>query len=319
MKSVALDGYVLNPGDLSWSGIEQLTTLKVYDRTARDLIVPRARDAAIILTAKTPLAAETLRQLESLRYIGVLATGYDNVDVRAAREMGIAVANIPAYGTESVAQFVFALLLELCHRIAIHGDAVRAGEWSANPDWSFWKTPLVELAGKTMGIVGFGRIGRQVARIANAMGMRVIANDESQKNPPGYPGFQWASVDDLLRASDVVTLHCPLLPETKWLIDAGRLRGMKPNAFFINTSRGALVVDQDLADALNEGRLAGAALDVLATEPPSPGNPLFTARNCVVTPHIAWATKEARTRLMQAAVQNVAAFLDGKPKNIVNP
>ncbi|MGI8990257.1 MAG: D-2-hydroxyacid dehydrogenase [Bryobacteraceae bacterium] len=317
MKTVVLDGHALNPGDLSWSGIEQLTALTVYDRTDRDLIVERSRGAAILLTTKTPLTAETLRRLDGLRYIGVLATGYDNVDVRAARELGIVVTNVPAYGTDSVAQFVFALLLELCHHIPAHGDAVRAGEWSANPDWSFSKTPLVELAGKTMGVVGFGRIGRQVARIANAMDMRVAANDEWQENAPDYPGFHWTSIDDLLQMSDVVTLHCPLLPATKGLIAAERLRGMKPSAFLINTSRGALVVDRDLADSLNEGRLAGAALDVLSLEPPSPGNPLFTAKNCLITPHIAWATKEARTRLMDVAVRNVAAFLDGTPKNTV--
>lgn len=318
MKSVVLDGYALNPGDLSWSGLEQLTALTVHDRTDRDLIVERARGASIVLTAKTPLTAESLRQLGTLRYIGVLATGYDNVDVRAARELGIAVTNIPAYGTDSVAQFVFALLLEMCHHIPIHSDAVRAGEWSANPDWSFSKTPLVELAGKTMGIVGFGRIGRQVARIADAMNMRVVANDEWPNNPPDYSGFQWASIGDLLALSDAVTLHCPSLPETKGLIDAERLRGMKPSAFFINTSRGALVVDRDLAEALNENRLAGAALDVLSVEPPLPANPLFTAKNCLITPHIAWATKEARTRLIEVATQNVAAFLDGNAKNVVN-
>lgn len=317
MQTVVLDGYTLNPGDLSWGDLERLTTLTVHDRTTPDLILERAREAKLLLTTKTRLSAETIQQLPKLRYIGVLATGYDNVDLETARQRGIVVTNIPAYGTASVAQFVFAVLLELCNKVKLHSDAVRAGEWSANPDWSFWKTPLIELAGKTMGIVGFGRIGRQVARIADAMELRVIAADALRTNAPEYPGFRWVSLEELLEQSDVVSLHCPLRPETYGLMNADRLRLMKTSAMLINTSRGALVMDRDLADALNNGQIAGAGLDVLPVEPPPPDNPLFTAKNCLVTPHMAWATQEARSRLMRTAVANVSAFLEGRPENVV--
>jgi glycerate dehydrogenase len=239
------------------------------------------------------------------------------VDVPAARERGIVVTNIPIYGTASVAQFVFALLLELCHNVRLHADAVRAGDWTRNPDWCFWKSPLMELAGKTMGIIGFGRIGRQTGRIADAMGMRVIANDTWQGDPPSWAGFRWAGVEEVLRESDVVSLHSPLFPETRGMIDARSLGWMKPSAFLINTSRGALVVDQDLADALNAGRIAGAGLDVLSVEPPAESNPLLSARNCLITPHIAWATREARSRLMALAVENVSAYVAGSPRNVI--
>lgn len=319
MKIVVLDGYTLNPGDLTWEGLEALGKLEVYERTEASLILRRAQGAELALTNKTPLTAETLKQLKSLRYIGVLATGYNIVDVKAAKELGIPVSNIPTYGTASVAQFAFALLLELCHHVGLHGDAVRASEWTNNKDWCFWKTPLIELAGKTMGIVGFGRIGREVGKIADAMGMRVIAHDSVQTNPPAHAGFRWVGLEELLRESDVVSLHCPLFPETQGLINAQRLSLMKPTAFLINNSRGPLTVDQDLADALNSGRLAGAAVDVLSVEPPPASNPLLTAKNCLVTPHISWATKEARSRLMGLAVDNVRAFLAGKPQNVVNP
>jgi len=317
MKIVVLDGGCLNPGDLSWDPLRRFGEVQVFDRTAEEDVVTRAAGAAIVLTNKTPLSAAALRQLPELRYIGVLATGYDVVDMATAGRQGIVVSNIPTYGTASVAQFVFALLLELCHNVRLHADAVRAGEWSRSADWSFWKAPLVELAGRTMGIIGFGRIGRQTGRIADAMGMRVIANDTYQGDPPAYGGFRWATVQELLRESDVVSLHSPLFPETQGMINARSLAWMKASAFLINTSRGALVVDQDLADALNAGRLAGAGLDVLSVEPPAETNPLLTARNCLVTPHIAWATKEARSRLMDAGLQNVAAFLSGEPRNVV--
>ena len=317
MKIVVLDGGCLNPGDLSWDPLRRFGDVQVFDRTAEEDVVARAAGAAIVLTNKTPLSAAALRQLPELRYIGVLATGYDVVDMATAGRQGIVVSNIPTYGTASVAQFVFALLLELCHNVRLHADAVRAGEWSRSADWSFWKAPLVELAGRTMGIIGFGRIGRQTGRIADAMGMRVIANDTYQGDPPAYGGFRWATVQELLRESDVVSLHSPLFPETQGMINARSLAWMKASAFLINTSRGALVVDQDLADALNAGRLAGAGLDVLSVEPPAETNPLLTARNCLVTPHIAWATKEARSRLMDAGLQNVAAFLSGEPRNVV--
>lgn len=317
MRIVVLDGFCLNPGDLTWDALRAIGEVTIHDRTPLELVQERSAGAAVLLTNKTPLTRDTLKQLPGLRYIGVLATGYNVIDVDAARELGIVVTNIPTYGTASVAQFVFALLLELCHQVGLHSASVRAGEWSASPDWSFWKSPLVELSGKTMGIVGFGRIGRHTARIADAMGMRVIAQDTNETNAPGYGGFKWMSIDALLRESDVVSLHCPLLPDTKGLIDAQRLRTMKSTAFLINTSRGPLVVDQDLADALEAGIIAGAALDVLSVEPPVEGNPLFRAPRCIVTPHIAWATKEARTRLLAVAIENVQAFLRGAPCNTV--
>jgi glycerate dehydrogenase len=289
MKIVVLDGYCVNPGDLSWDGLRAFGEVVVYDRTPAAEAAARAHGATAVLLNKTPLTADTLAQLPDLKYIGVLATGYNVIDIEAARGLGITVTNIPTYGTASVAQFVFALLLELCHNVKLHADAVRAGEWSRHEDWSFWKSPLVELEGKTMGVIGFGRIGRSVGRIAVAMGMRVLANDTYQGDPPDYEGFHWASRDELLRKSDVVSLHSPLFPDTQGMIHAGTLAHMKSSAFLINTSRGGLVVDQDLADALNAGRLAGAGLDVLTVEPPAETNPLLTARNCLVTPHIAWA------------------------------
>jgi glycerate dehydrogenase len=318
MKLTVLDGYCLNPGDLSWDALRGLVDVTVYDRTPAAQVIERMGDAQLAFTNKTPFDAATLRALPNLRYIGVLATGYNVVDVATAKELGIVVSNIPTYGTASVAQHAFALLLELCHQVGMHGQAVRDGEWSSNPDWSFWKSPLVELAGKTMGIVGFGRIGRATARIADAMGMRILAHDAYEANPPAYEGFAWASIDQLLRESDVVSLHCPLTPETKGIINATRLRTMKPSAFLLNTSRGPLTVDAELANALNEGVIAGAGLDVLSVEPPVDGNPLFSAKNCIVTPHIAWATKEARSRLMDIAVANVSAFLAGAPQNVVS-
>jgi len=318
MKIVVLDGYCLNPGDLTWDALRRHGDVEVFDRTMVDEVVSRAGGASAVFTNKTPLPDYVLRRLADLRYIGVLATGYNIVDVPAAKQQGIVVSNIPTYGTASVAQFVFALLLELCHHVKLHADAVRAGEWSRNPDWSFWKSPLIELAGKTMGIVGFGRIGRATGRIADALGMRVIAHDTYRGDAPAYDGFRWAELDELLRDSDVISLHSPLFPETRGMINGRTLAQMKPSAFLINTSRGPLVVDQDLADALNAGVIAGAGLDVLSVEPPLANNPLLSARNCLVTPHIAWATREARTRLMDLAVDNLRAFLAGKPQNVVS-
>ncbi len=318
MKIVVLDGHALNPGDLSWDALRALGELQVFDRTEDDQILARAHDAEIVLTNKTGLSAQILKQLTKTRYIGVLATGYDVVDLQAARERKIPVTNIPTYGTDSVAQFTFALLLELCHQVATHAEATRAGEWSRSEDFSFWKTPLVELAGKTIGLIGLGQIGRRVAEIALALKMRVVAADAVRSPVPDWPGFRWCDVDDLLAQADVVSLHCPLLPQTKHIINAKSLAKMKPSAFLINTSRGPLVIEQDLADALNDGRVAGAALDVLSNEPPSPDNPLLTAKNCIVTPHIAWASKESRTRLLDTAIANLRAFLDGHPVNVVN-
>jgi glycerate dehydrogenase len=317
MKIVVLDGYALNPGDLTWDSLKQIGAVEIHDRTPADLVVARAKEAEIVLTNKTPLNRTTLSQLPALKYIGVLATGYNIVDTEAARERGIVVTNIPTYGTASVAQFAMALLLELCHHVGLHGEAVRNGEWSRNPDWSFWKTPLVELSGKTMGIIGFGRIGRQTGAIAAALGMRVVANDASEVNAPDYPGFEWMALDRIVSEVDVLSLHCPLFAENKGMINKQRLGRMKRSAFLLNTSRGPLVVDEDLADALNEGVIAGAGLDVLSVEPPVSSNPLLSAKNCIVTPHIAWATREARTRLLDIAVENIRGFIAGRVVNAV--
>jgi glycerate dehydrogenase len=318
MKIVILDGHAINPGDLSWDALRSLGELEVFDRTPEDAIVTRAGEADVLLTVRTPLSARTLKQLKRLRYVGAIFTGYDEIDLKAARELNILVTNVPTYGTASVAQLVFALLLELCHHVALHSAATHAGEWSRSPDFSFWKTPLVELQGKTMGIVGFGRIGRHAAEIAKAMGMRVIAADAGRKEAPDWRGFRWCDVDELMAAADVVSLHCPLLPQTRGIVNASSLSKMRPGSFLINTSRGPLVVEQDLADALNAGRLAGAAVDVLSSEPPPLDNPLLRAKNCIVTPHIAWATKEARIRLIESAAANLRGFLDGRPVNVVN-
>ena len=315
MKIVVLDGYALNPGDLSWEGLKQLGDLEIHNRTETAQILSRAKYADLVLTNKTLLSSESLRQLPKLKYIGVLATGYNCVDVQTAKELGIAVTNIPSYGTASVAQFVFALLLELCHNVKQHHYAVANGQWATSRDWTFWLTPLIELEGKVMGIVGLGRIGRHVARIAIAFGMHVIATDQV---PIAEPGVQPTTLEKLLVESDVVSLHCPLFPETLGLINRERLATMKSSAFLINTSRGPLIIDEDLADALNQGVIAGAGLDVLSMEPPMRDNALLKSRNCIVTPHIAWATKEARSRLMNIAVKNMEGFLLKQPVNVVN-
>jgi glycerate dehydrogenase len=306
MKITVLDGYCLNPGDLSWDALRAFGEVEVFDRTPADQTIARAAGAAILLTNKTALPAAVLDQLPDLRYIAVLATGYNVIDIEAARRKGIVVSNVPTYATASVAQFVFALLLELCHHVQLHADAVRAGEWSSNPDWCFSKAPLMELEGKIMGIAGYGRIGRHTARIAEAFGMSVLAYDVDR-----------GSLEDLLRQSDVVSLHMPLFPETREMINARTLALMKRTAILINTSRGPLIHEGDLADALNAGRIGGAALDVLSVEPPLPGNPLLDARNCLITPHMAWATAEARRRLMSTVFENVTAFLNGAPQNVI--
>ena len=313
MKIVVLDGYCLNPGDLNWEGLKALGNLTVHDRTAASETAKRISGADAVFTNKTALTAEILRGAKSLRYIGVLATGYNIVDVAAARERGVTVTNIPTYGTASVAQHAFALLLELTQHVGLHEQAVRKGEWASSADWCFSKTPLIELSGKTLGIVGYGRIGRATAQIGRAFGMKILAADAIQNDPDA----DWRSVEDLLRESDVVSLHCPLTPETNGLMNAERLRLMKPTAFLLNTSRGPLIVNQDLADALNSYVIGGAGLDVLDVEPPTQGNPLIGARNCIVTPHMAWATKEARARLMDIAVENLRVFLAGLPANVV--
>ena len=318
MKIVVLDSHALNPGDLSWDTLRAIGELQVFDRTAKDQIVERARDAEIVLTTRAPLPEQILRQLKKTRYIGVLFTGYDVVDTKAARDLKITVTNVPTYATASTAEFTFALLLELCHHVGLHAEATRAGEWSRSTDFTFRKTPLIELAGKTMGIIGLGRIGRRVAEIAMAFEMRVIAADQIRGAVPDWPNFRWHEVDELLTQADFVSLHCPLLPQTRGMINSKSLALMKPSAFLINASRGPLVVEQDVADALNNGRIAGAAVDVLSSEPSSPDNPLLRAKNCIVTPHIAWATREARTRLLNTAIANVRAFLEGHPVNVVD-
>lgn len=318
MKIVILDGYTLNPGDLDWSGLEKHGEVTVYERTDEADIPLRAADAEAVLTNKTPLRAATLAQLPKLRYIGVLATGYNVVDIDAARERRIPVTNVPTYGTEAVAQFVFALLLELCHRVQRHSDAVMAGEWASSADFCFVRSPLLGLDGRTLGLIGLGRIGRQTARIANAFGMRVIAVGSGRRTPEPEEGVEWVSRERLLAEADVISLHCPLTPETERMINAEFLARMKPTALLINTSRGGLVHEADLAQALNDGRIAGAGLDVLSQEPPRDGSPLIGARNCLITPHIAWAALEARKRLLDTAVGNVEAYVRGEPRHVVN-
>ncbi len=318
MKLVVLDGYTLNPGDLNWEGIKKFGNLVVHDRTPESLIVERCQGAEIIFTNKTPLREAVLSQLPDLKYIGVLATGYNVVDVDYAKARGIAVANVPGYGTASVVQMTFALLLELCQHVQSHSDSVRQGDWAASPDFCYWNYPLIELEGKTIGIIGFGCIGQKVADIATAFGMNIIGFSRTRSDQSHRKNFKWAELNDLLKESDVVSVHCPLFPETQGIINKDSLRLMKRTAFFLNTSRGPLMVDQDLADALNEGIIAGAGIDVLSVEPPSADNPLFKAKNCLITPHIAWATKEARSRLMGIAENNLTSFLNQKPINIVN-
>lgn len=316
MKIIVLDGHTLNPGDLSWEPLKKLGQVEIYPRTPPDAIVSRAAGAEAVLTNKVPVRAEALAALNGLRYVGVTATGVDIIDLAAAESRGITVTNVPAYGTDSVAQLTIALLLELCHRVGQHSAAVHEGEWSRSADWSFTQTPQIELAGKTLGIVGFGRIGRRVAEIARALGMCILASGHHSKHPP-FDEVVWGSLEELLMASDVVSLHCPLTAETRGMIDAGKLGMMKPTAFLLNTSRGALIDDRALADALNHGRIAGAGLDVLAVEPPPPDNPLFTAQNCIITPHMAWATREARERCLRTAIDNLAAFRAHRPQNVV--
>ncbi|MHB9106107.1 MAG: D-2-hydroxyacid dehydrogenase [Armatimonadota bacterium] len=318
MKIVVLDGYTLNPGDLSWDGLRALGACEIYDRTPPELVVERARGAEAVLTNKVVVGREQLAQLPELRYIGVLATGYNIVDTSAARERGIPVTNVPEYGTRSVAQMAFALLLELALHVGHHAQTVREGRWTQSRDFCYWDYPLIELAGKTMGLIGIGRIGRAAAELALAFGMTVLAHDVH--TPPNLPaGIRMVDLETLLRESDVVSLHCPLTAENQGLINAERLALMQPTAFLINTSRGPLVVAQDLADALNSGRLAGAGVDVLPVEPPPADNPLLSAQNCLVTPHIAWATGAARARLMETVVENLRAFQAGAPQNVVNP
>ncbi|MEG1942477.1 MAG: D-2-hydroxyacid dehydrogenase [Angelakisella sp.] len=318
MKIVILDGYTENPGDLSWEGFEKLGALTVYDRTAASEIVSRIGDADIVITNKTPLSAETFAACPSIKYVGVLATGYNVVDTAAAKAQGAVVCNIPTYGTTAVAQFVFALLLELCHHVGAHSDAVKAGRWTSCNDFCFWDYPLVELHGKTMGIIGFGRIGQNTAKVAVAMGMKVLAFDEYPNKSLENEDIQYTSLDELLGGSDVISLHCPLFPSTQGIINKDSIAKMKDGVMIINTSRGPLIVEEDLAAALDSGKVGGAAVDVVSGEPIAKDNPLLRAKNCLITPHIAWAPKESRARLMDIAVENLKAYANGAPVNVVN-
>lgn len=318
MKIVVLDGFTLNPGDLSWDGFSEFGEVTVYDRTPVEEIISRIGDADAILTNKTPVSAETLAACPGVKYIGVLATGYNVVDIAAAKERGIPVCNIPSYGTAAVGQFAIAMLLEICHHVAHHSDAVHAGRWSSNVDWCFWDYPLIELEGKTMGIIGFGRIGQRTGEIAKALGMRVLAYDAMQ-NDTGRGIGSYVDLDTLLKESDVISLHCPLFPETKGIVNAASIAKMKDGVILLNNSRGPLIVEQDLADALNSGKVYAAGLDVVSEEPIHTDNPLLAAKNCLITPHISWASKESRGRLMNAAVFNLAAWVSGAAVNVVNP
>lgn len=316
MNIVVLDGYTLNPGDLSWDDLKALGRCEIFDRTPAAELVSRAANAEILVTNKFVLHREQILALPRLKYIGVTATGYNIIDVAVAKERNVIVTNVPAYGTRSVAQHTFALLLELTQHIGHHAQTVRDGRWARSPDWCYWDKPLVELDGLTMGIVGYGRIGQAVAKLADAFGMKVITSGSSSgKNRDA--GIAAVDLDYLFRESDVVSLHCPLTPETKHLVNARRLARMKPTALLLNTSRGPLVDEAALAEALNSGCIAGAGLDVLSTEPPPADNPLVKAKNCFITPHIAWATHAARARLLKTAVENVRAFVAGKPQNVV--
>jgi len=312
MKIVVLDGYAANPGDLSWAPLEQLGELTVYDRTAKEDIAARMAEADMVLTNKTVLTRELMAGAKNLKYVGVLATGYNVVDVAAAKELGVIVTNIPAYSTDSVAQMVFALLLEICQHAGHHSEAVHAGRWTNNPDFCFWDFPLMELAGKTMGIIGYGRIGKKVAEIARCFGMNVIAWTRTPRDP------ECVSLDELLAKSDVISLHCPLFPETQNLINRETIAKMKNGAIIINTSRGPVINDADLAEALKSGKIYAAAADVATVEPIPADNPLLGLENMIFTPHIAWATYEARVRLMNIAAENARAFIAGTPVNVVS-
>jgi len=318
MKIVVLDGYPLNSGDLSWEGFKRLGEVVIYDRTPIDKIIEHAKGAEVVITNKVPIGETEISNLPSLKYIGVIATGYNIIDIEAAMKKQIVVTNVPGYSTASVVQLTFALLLELCLNVQRHSDSVRDGKWAQSPDFSFWDYPLIELSGKTIGIIGFGTIGQQVADVATAFGMNILGNSRRQTDQSHRENFKWMDIPELLEKSDVVSLHCPLTPETEGLINRESLKNMKSSAFLINTARGPIINDQDLADALNNGIIGGAGIDVLSVEPPEKDNPLFKAKNCLITPHIAWATIEARTRVMNIAVDNLSSFINGKSENIVN-
>ncbi len=317
MKIVILDGYTENPGDLSWEGFEAIGELTVYDRTKHDEIIPRIGNAEIIITNKTPLGPEVFDACPSIKYIGVLATGYNVIDTDAAKERGVIVTNIPTYSTAAVAQFTFALLLEICHHVGKHNDAVKSGKWSKSIDFCFWDYPLIELAGKTFGCIGYGSIGQSAGSIAQCFGMNVLAYNRHPDKTLENEKMHYVDLDTLLAESDVISLHCPLTPSTKGIINSETISGMKDGVIIINTSRGPLIVEEDLKKALIDGKIAYAAMDVVSSEPIAEDNPLMTAPNCIITPHIAWAPKESRKRLMDIAVSNLQAYLAGKPVNVV--
>ncbi|HZK70904.1 MAG TPA: D-2-hydroxyacid dehydrogenase [Clostridia bacterium] len=321
MKIVILDGYTENPGDLSWSGFEKLGVLTVYDRTSIDdieLIKKRIGDADAVIVNKTPLSKEIFDSCTSIKYVGMLSTGYDVIDIKAAKEKNILVSNIPTYGTESVSQFAIALLLEICHHIGHHSHAVYNGAWEKSLDWCFWDYPLIELKGKTMGIIGYGRIGQTTSKIAQALGMNVLASDAYKNLALENDMMHYEELDKLLEYSDVIILHCPLLPETNGIINKKNILKMKDSVIIINNSRGALIVEEDLAEALNTGKVSAAGLDVVSTEPIRSDNPLLKAKNCFITPHISWAPKESRQRLMDIAVENFKSFIEGNPLNVIS-
>lgn len=321
MKIVVLDGYTLNPGDLDWSGLEALGECTIYERTSLtdvDGIINRIGDAEVVYTNKTPLTREVFDRCPNIRFVGVLATGYNIVDIKAAREKGIPVTNVPTYGTAAVGQFAIALLLEICHHIGHHDESVHEGGWERNADWCYWDYPLIELDSKNMGIIGYGRIGQSTGRIAQAMGMNVLACD-AYRNPALESGTcRYVEMDELLKESDVIALHCPLTPDTKGIINRNTIALMKDGVILLNNSRGPLIVEQDLAEALDGGKVAAAGLDVVSEEPISSSNPLLKAKNCMITPHISWAPRESRKRLMDIAVDNLARYLDGRMVNVVN-
>lgn len=317
MKIVVLDGYILNPGDLSWDGLKRLGDLTVYDRIPKDKVIERIGEAEIIFTNKVPITKELMNKT-NIKYVGVLATGYNLVDIDAAKEKGITVTNIPTYGTNAVAQMVFAHILEICHHLAEHDEAVKKGDWTKNSEWCFWNYPLIELAGKTMGLIGYGRIGQATGKIAQAFGMKVLAYDHYENKNLESETMKYVDLDELLEKSDIISLHCPLFENTKGIINKDTIAKMKDGVIIINTSRGPLIVEEDLVEALNSGKVYAAGLDVVSTEPIKEDNPLLKAKNVLITPHIAWAPKEARERLMNIAVNNLAAYLNGAPENVVN-
>lgn len=319
MKIVVLDGYTLNPGDISWDAVKQFGEVTIYDRTPAEQIVERIGDADVVLTNKGVLNREVLQACKNLKFVGTLATGYNTIDIQAAKELGIVVSNVPAYGTNAVAQFTFALLLEICNQVAVHNASVRAGEWTSNIDWCYWKTPLMELADKTMGVIGFGRIGQKVAEIAVAFGMNVLAYDEYQNPALETEKIRYVSLDTLLSQADVITLHCPLFDSNVGMINKETIAKMKDGVIILNAARGPLVNEADLSDAIQSGKVYFAGMDVVSTEQIQPDNPMLKTEHAFITPHIAWAPTETRARMMKIVAGNIEAFVAGKPVNVVNP